>query len=108
MKPNKLLEGFYGMAIVVEVAKDLIGKVLVTTKNEGTTSGIIVETEAYSQSEKGCHAYKGKTARNAVMFENGGVSYVYLCYVMGFITYSMLLLIGKEWQMRYSSAPSSR
>jgi DNA-3-methyladenine glycosylase len=80
MKPYKLSERFYGRANVVDVAKDLIGKVLVTTQNEGTTSGIIVETEAYSQSEKGCHAHKGKTARNAVMFENGGISYVYLCY----------------------------
>ncbi len=41
---------------------------------------MIVETEAYSSSEKGCHAYNGKTERNKVMFEEGGVSYVYLCY----------------------------
>jgi DNA-3-methyladenine glycosylase len=80
MKPYKLPEGFYGRASVVAVAKNLIGKVLITNQKAGTTSGIIVETEAYSQREKGCHAFKGKTARNAVMFENGGVSYVYLCY----------------------------
>jgi DNA-3-methyladenine glycosylase len=80
MKPYKLPEGFYGSANVVAVAKNLIGKVLINNQKAGTTSGIIVETEAYSQGEKGCHAFKGKTARNAVMFENGGVSYVYLCY----------------------------
>jgi DNA-3-methyladenine glycosylase len=45
------------------------------------TSGIITETEAYSFRERGCHAYAGKmTPRNKVMFEEGGVAYVYLCY----------------------------
>ena len=44
---------------------------------------MIVETEAYSWKEKGCHAYGSrKTQRNAVMFEKGGYSYVYLCYGM--------------------------
>lgn len=42
---------------------------------------MIVETEAYSYKEKGCHAFNGKmTQRNAVMFGEGGVAYVYLCY----------------------------
>lgn len=62
------------------IAKELIGKVLVTNVNEKLTSGVIVETEAYSYKERGCHAYKGMTARNQMMFEAGGVSYVYLCY----------------------------
>jgi DNA-3-methyladenine glycosylase len=45
------------------------------------TGGIIVETEAYSWKEKGSHAYGArKTGRNAIMFEKGGHSYVYLCY----------------------------
>jgi DNA-3-methyladenine glycosylase len=44
------------------------------------TSGRIVDTEAYSQKEKGCHAFKGMTERNKVMFQSGGVAYVYLCY----------------------------
>jgi DNA-3-methyladenine glycosylase len=42
--------------------------------------GKIVETEAYSFKEKGCHAYNGMTKRNEVMFQDGGVAYVYLCY----------------------------
>lgn len=39
-----------------------------------------METEAYSYKERGCHAYRGITERNKVMFEPGGVAYVYLCY----------------------------
>jgi len=42
---------------------------------------IIVETEAYSHTEKGCHAYNNRmTTRNEVMFNEGGHAYVYLCY----------------------------
>lgn len=71
---------FYLRNDVVQIAKELLGKILVT-KTEGiVTSGRIVETEAYSSIERGCHAFKGKTNRNAVMFGNGGVAYVYLCY----------------------------
>jgi len=78
----KLPQSFYQRSNVVRVAKDLIGKILVTNVNEMLTSGIIIETEAYSFKERGCHAYKGQTERNKVMFEKGGISYVYLCYGM--------------------------
>ncbi len=76
----KLSSSFYQRQNVVQIAQELIGKVLVTNVNERLTCGIIVETEAYSFKERGCHAYKGMTTRNQVMFEAGGVSYVYLCY----------------------------
>jgi DNA-3-methyladenine glycosylase len=76
----KLDQSFYTNTNVVRVAKDLLGKVLVTKINGLTASGMIVETEAYSEKEKGSHAYKGKTRRNAVMYDDGGVAYVYLCY----------------------------
>lgn len=77
----KLEPSFYRRKNVVSVAKSLIGKLLVTTIEGSQTSGIIVETEAYSWRERGCHAYGGrKTARNEVMFEEGGRAYVYLCY----------------------------
>ncbi|MBI3218756.1 MAG: DNA-3-methyladenine glycosylase [Bacteroidetes bacterium] len=78
----KLPQSFYQRSNVVQVAKDLIGKLLVTNVNEMLTSGIIIETEAYSYKERGCHAFKGQTERNKVMFEKGGISYVYLCYGM--------------------------
>lgn len=76
----KLPVSFYQRQNVVTIARDLLGKVLCTQFNGNLTSGIIVETEAYSFVERGCHAYRGMTERNKVMFEFGGVSYVYLCY----------------------------
>jgi DNA-3-methyladenine glycosylase len=77
----KLDESFYQHTDVTRVAKDLLGKVLHTRIGRRTTSGIIVETEAYSHVEKGCHAYLNrKTKRNEVMFNAGGYAYVYLCY----------------------------
>lgn len=78
-----LPEDFYQRTDVVKIARELLGKVLVTKIAGVVTSGIIVETEAYSWKERGCHAYDGrKTQRNAIMFEKGGYAYVYLCYGM--------------------------
>jgi DNA-3-methyladenine glycosylase len=76
----KLAQSFYQRQNVVQIARELIGKVLVTSVNGLLTSGMIVETEAYSNKERGCHAYRGITNRNKTMFEPGGVAYVYLCY----------------------------
>ncbi|HEY3403308.1 MAG TPA: DNA-3-methyladenine glycosylase [Ohtaekwangia sp.] len=79
----KLPESFYQRSDVVKIARELLGKVLFTRIKGVVTSGVIVETEAYSWKERGCHAYEGrKTNRNAVMFEDGGLAYVYLCYGM--------------------------
>jgi len=70
-------------ANVEGIARQLLGKVLVTRIDGIVTSGLIVETEAYSFREKGCHAYQNKmTKRNKVMFAAGGIAYVYLCYGM--------------------------
>lgn len=78
---NHLPESFYTRTNVVRIAKDLLGKKLITNIEGKKTTGIIVETEAYSYKEKGCHAYQNKmTNRNKAMFETGGVAYVYLCY----------------------------
>ncbi len=76
----RLDESFYLRGNVVRIAKELLGKTLFTNIRGKVTSGIIVETEAYSQIEKGSHAYRGMTERNKVMFGPGGSAYVYLCY----------------------------
>jgi DNA-3-methyladenine glycosylase len=82
----KLADSFYQRTNVVKIARELLGKVLFTNINGIVTGGMIVETEAYSWKEKGCHAYGAKkTNRNAVMFENGGCTYVYLCYGMHYL-----------------------
>ena len=79
----KLDQSFYERPDVVRIARELLGKGLFTRINGVVTGGMIVETEAYSWKERGCHAYLSrKTGRNAIMFENGGNSYVYLCYGM--------------------------
>jgi DNA-3-methyladenine glycosylase len=77
----KLPQEFYLDRNVVKIAKNLLGKGLFTRINGLVTGGMIVETEAYSWKEKGCHAYQAKkTDRNAIMFAEGGHAYVYLCY----------------------------
>ena len=61
---------------VLEVAPDLVGCTLAL----GDTSGVIVETEAYHQSEAACHAHVGVTARTHVLFRAPGTVYVYRSY----------------------------
>lgn len=83
MHSAKLPESFYLNPDVREVARNLVGKVLCTRLHgQPLTSGIIVETEAYSgRNDKACHANNGnRTERTEVMYHSGGVAYVYLCY----------------------------
>lgn len=78
---DKLPLSFYQRSNVVEIAEDLLGKMLYTNIEGIVTGGMIVETEAYSYTEKACHAYNNKrTARTEVMFGRAGIAYVYLCY----------------------------
>jgi len=72
---------FYLRDDVVQIARDLLGKLLVTNFEGRHTSGRIVETEAYAgESDRASHAFKGRTPRTGVMYEQGGHAYVYLCY----------------------------
>ena len=69
------------------VARELIGKKLVTNLPEGVTSGIIIETEAYMGAiDAAAHSYKGKTERTKIFFGTGGFVYVYLIYGMNICT----------------------
>ena len=86
MSGAKLPESFYQGTNVVKIARELLGKGLYTRIDNVVTGGMIVETEAYSWKERGCHAYDNrKTARNAIMFGPGGHSYVYMCYGIHFL-----------------------
>ena len=65
----------------LDVAKDLIGKLLVHETRAGVASGVIVEAEAYiGESDPACHAAPGPTRRNAPLYGPPGVAYVYLNY----------------------------
>ena len=78
---KKLGLSFYMRKDVTRIAKELLGKVLVTNWNGEYTSGRIVETEAYEgEIDRASHASKGRTKRTEVMFGDGGKAYVYLCY----------------------------
>ena len=79
---NKLSIDFYDRKNVVQIAKELIGKIVVTNFDGMLTSGRIVETEAYTGlTDKASHSYKGKrTPRNEHMYAQAGTSYVYICY----------------------------
>lgn len=77
-----LPESFYQRDDVVTIAKELLGKVLITNLDGNYTSGIIVETEAYAGAvDKASHAFGlRRTQRTEVMYAEGGIAYVYLCY----------------------------
>ena len=79
---RRLSKEFYLNDDPVELARLLLGKELSFTTDKGTCSGIITETEAYAGvNDKASHAYGGRrTGRTEIMYFEGGVSYVYLCY----------------------------
>ncbi|AYL95497.1 DNA-3-methyladenine glycosylase [Mucilaginibacter celer] len=78
----KLPESYYLGNDVVAISKDLIGKYLFTRIDGITTGGYIVETEAYNGAiDRASHAYGNRnTPRTSIMFKQGGITYIYLCY----------------------------
>ncbi|MBI3882921.1 MAG: DNA-3-methyladenine glycosylase [Sphingobacteriales bacterium] len=81
---KKLGIDFYNREDVVQIAKELLGKIVITKFNGMLTSGRIVETEAYvAITDKASHSFGGKrTSRNEHMYATAGTSYVYICYGM--------------------------
>jgi DNA-3-methyladenine glycosylase len=73
--PKTLPAEFYARP-VVQVARDLIG----CTVSHGDTAGVIVEAEAYHESEPACHAFVGLTPRTRTLFGEPGRAYVYYSY----------------------------
>lgn len=76
-----LPQSFYDVDPVT-LSKELLGCELIFKSPEGICSGIIVETEAYHQSDEASHSFKGKTKRNEVMFGPPGHAYIYFTYGM--------------------------
>ena len=85
----------------VQVARDLLGCVLVRQTPEGISSGRIVETEAYhGWDDRASHAHRGMTPRTRVMFGPAGFSYVYLVYGIHWL----LNVIAKPAGVDYGAA----
>lgn len=88
---NQIPESFYDRP-ADDVARDLVGCRLVRTIARRRLEGIIVETEAYDETEAASHSYRGQTARNAMMFGPPGRLYVYRSY-------------GIHWCMNITTGP---
>lgn len=79
-KFKTLNKEFYKNINVLELAKSLLGKLLINETQDGLSIGRVVETEAYLNNDPAAHSYVGKTERNKSVFEEGGTSYVYFIY----------------------------
>ncbi len=81
---KKVPLSFYERKDVVKIAKELLGKIVVTNFDGKITSGRIVETEAYvGFTDKASHSFRGRrTTRNEHMYSAAGTAYIYICYGM--------------------------
>ena len=78
----KLPQSYYLGSDVVAISKSLLGKYLFTSINGLISGGYITETEAYNGVvDRASHAFGNrKTPRTQIMYEAGGIAYIYLCY----------------------------
>jgi DNA-3-methyladenine glycosylase len=78
----KLDRSFYTRSDLLQVSRDLLGKVLATNIDGCVTKATITEVEAYAgETDKASHAYGGRrTKRTEPLYKTGGRAYVYLCY----------------------------
>jgi DNA-3-methyladenine glycosylase len=81
---KKLTIDFYEREDVVKIARELLGKIVVTNIDGIITSGRIVETEAYiAHTDRASHSYAGRrTLKNEHMYGNAATAYIYICYGM--------------------------
>jgi DNA-3-methyladenine glycosylase len=83
--PQRVLDRAELPIDTAELARFLIGKMLVRMLPKGAAGGRIVETEAYSIGDPAGHAYRGMTPRNGALFLERGHAYVYLAYGVSFM-----------------------
>jgi DNA-3-methyladenine glycosylase len=90
LSPKLVLPPSFYDRHTVEVAKDLLGKILWVKDRSGISAGRIVETEAYRSDDPASHSARGETPRAAIMFGEPGVAYVYFIYgnyeMLNFVT----------------------
>lgn len=81
---NRLQKSYFLQQDVLAIARDLLGKYIFTMKEGQLSGGIVSEVEAYKGTgDRASHAFGGRrTDRNEMMYHEGGVAYVYLCYGM--------------------------
>lgn len=93
--PPKPVQPEFYLASAKELASKMVGKLLCRRLDDGTvTKYRITETECYyGEKDTACHAHKGKTPRTEVMYRQGGIAYVYLCYG---IHYLLNIVTGKQ------------
>ena len=82
MVKTKVLAKEFFLGDVKKIAPALLGKKLCILDHQGSVlKAVITETEAYDgEDDLACHGSKGRTPRTSVMYEDGGICYVYLCY----------------------------
>lgn len=82
MQTHKLERSFFERDDVVQISKELLGKILCTHIDGSYTCGKIVETEAYNgREDRACHAYPDvRTKRTETLYGKPGIAYIYLCY----------------------------